>query len=94
MLPRADTKRRRMVGTTRTTSRGDLTESSKTKGNPWDHVWAPKFCPACHEDLFIRGCVDVNFQVGRETTKHDDEEQPELTEHELPRQGGVYEEMS
>ena len=36
----------------------------------------------------------MNFQVGRETTKHDDEEQPALTGHELPRQGGVYEEMS
>ena len=40
------------------------------------------------------GCIDVNFQIGREPTKHDDEEQPEFTGHELSRQGGVHEEMS
>ena len=24
-------------------------------------VWAPEFCPACHEQLFICECIGVNF---------------------------------
>ena len=72
MLPRADTKRKRMVGKTGGTRKGGLTKAQQYRGgNPWGPYMGTRgFVRRVNEDLFMCGCIDVKFQIGREPTKH------------------------
>ena len=68
LLPRTHDVRR-VVGETSGTR--ETQASTGTEKDPWIHLRVPDCCPACDEQLFTCGCIDVDFTDSRRRSAHD-----------------------
>ena len=46
-------------------------DGGKEKEGVWDHLRGPEYCPACRQNPFECGCMDVSFANDQEKERHE-----------------------